>query len=76
MVLIVTYVLGPWAKKFLQPLGLDLPLRTIRVESLYWKLDELPNNTNSGISVIIPEEDNGCYIVPEYEYPGLIKVNT
>ena len=68
------YISGPWAKKFLQSLGLDLPLRIIRVESLYWEIDKLPNNASSGISVIVPEEDSGCYIIPEYEYPGLIKV--
>lgn len=66
--------LGPWAKKFLQPLGLDLPLRPVRVESLYWEIDTLPNNARSSVSLIDIEEDEGCYIIPEYEYPGLIKV--
>ena len=75
MVLIVIYVLGPWAKKFLQLLGLDLPLRTVRIESLYWELDEPSNDTSNGVSLVDTEEDDdGCYIVPEYEYPGLIKV--
>ena len=67
-------ILGPWAKKFLQPLGLDLPLRPVRVESLYWETDPVPSNVNNGVCIIGFEEDDGCYIVPEYEYPGLIKV--
>ena len=66
--------LGPWTKKFLQPLGLDLPLRPLRIENLYWEIDELPNNSRSSVSIICAEEDNDCYIIPEYEYPGLIKV--
>ena len=74
---------GPWAKKFLQPLGLDLPLKAIRIESLYWEADVLPNNARSSFynaTVNIcesseEEEDiDGCYMLPEYEYPGLIKV--
>ena len=48
------------------------------MESLYWEIDGQLNNTNSptgnGISVVVPEEGGGCYIIPEYEYPGLIKV--
>lgn len=51
-----------------------MPLRPIRIESLYWEIDEMPNIAKSGICIINIEEDEGCYIVPEYEYPGLIKV--
>ena len=67
-------ILGPWAKNFLQPLGLELPLRPVRVESLYWEIDAVPGSANSGVCIIGFEEDDGCYIVPEYEYPGMIKV--
>jgi len=60
---------------------LDLPLRTIRIENLYWEADELPNNARSNFNILIinipdgNEGTDGCYIIPEYEYPGLIKVN-
>ena len=61
------------------PLGLDLPLRTVRNESLYWEADELPNNGRSNFKIIIisdgSADTDGSYIIPEYEYPGLIKVN-
>ena len=62
----------------MEPLGLDLPLRTVRNESLYWEANELLNNARSNFNIVIisdgsPDTD-GCYIIPEYEYPGLVKV--
>ena len=66
--------LDPWVKKFLQPLRLDLPLRIVRVASLYWQIDTVPSNGDNGVCIIGFDEDDGCYIVPEYEYHGLIKV--
>jgi len=72
------YLLGPWAKKFLQPLGLDLPLRAIRKEHLYWKITPSPDNEWRGFDMVIIADDNsvydGFYVIPEYEYPGLVKV--
>ena len=69
---------GPWAKKFMELLGIDLPFRTIRNETLYWQADVLPNNGRSNFKIIIVSEKSeelyGTYIMPEYEYPGLIKV--
>ena len=69
---------GPWAKKFMEMLGIDLPFRTIRNETLYWKAHALPNNGRSNFKIIIVSEKSeelyGAYILPEYEYPGLIKV--
>lgn len=49
-------------------------MRPVRVESLYWEIDAVPGSANSGVCIIGFEEDDGCYIVPEYEYPGMIKV--
>jgi len=69
--------LGPWAKKALKPLGLDLPLRTVRKEHLYWKITPSPDNDGRGFEVVIVADDDvseGCYITPEFEYPGLVKV--
>lgn len=63
----------------MESLGLDLPLRTVRNESLYWESDVLPNNAKSDFKIVIVSDGNaetdGTYIIPEYEYPGLIKVN-
>ena len=62
----------------MEPLELDLPLRTIRNESLYWEADEVPNNGRSNFKLIIVSdgtaETDNSYVIPEYEYPGLIKV--
>lgn len=75
---VLTYS-GPWAKKFMEPLGLDLPLRTVRNESLYWGADVLLNNGRKNFKMIIisdgSADTDGAYIIPEYEYPGLLKVN-
>ena len=64
----------------MEPLGLDLPLRAVRNESLYWKADELPNNGRSNFKIVIVSDGDtdtdGSYIIPEYEYPGLVKVTT
>ena len=62
----------------MEPLKLDLPLRTIRNENLCWKADVVPNNGRSDFKLIIvcdgTAEADGSYIIPEYEYPCLIKV--
>ncbi|XP_065897170.1 peroxisomal sarcosine oxidase-like [Dysidea avara] len=74
----IVVTVGPWAKKVLKPLGLDLPLRTVRKEHLYWKITPLPDNDGRGFEVVIFADDDvseGCYITPEFEYPGLVKVN-
>ena len=64
----------------MEPLGIDLPLTNVRIETLYWKADALPNNRRSNFKIIIVSEESeqpyGCYLMPEYEYPGLIKVNS
>ena len=62
----------------MESLGIDLPLTNMRIESLYWKADALPNNGRSSFKIIIVSEGSeqpyGCYLIPEYEYPGLVKV--
>ena len=64
----------------MEALGIDLPLTNLRYETVYWKADALPNNGRSNFKIIIVSETNdepyGCYLMPEYEYPGLIKVNS
>ena len=67
-------------KKFMKPLGIDLPLTNVRIETAYWKADVLPNNGRSNFKTTVVSEEcdelYGCYLIPEYEYPGLIKVNS
>ena len=64
----------------MDPLGIDLPLTNMRIENLYWKADALPNNGRSNFKITVVSEESkhpdGCYLIPEYEYPGLIKVNS
>ena len=64
----------------MKPLGIDIPLTTLRYETVYWKADAVPNNGRSNFMIVIVSEKNdepyGCYLMPEYEYPGLIKVNS
>ncbi|XP_065897175.1 peroxisomal sarcosine oxidase-like isoform X2 [Dysidea avara] len=74
----VVITVGPWAKKFLELLGLDLPLRTVRNESLFWEADPLPDNGRRNFNIIIVsdgEDTDGCYMIPEHEYPGLVKIS-
>ncbi|XP_065897172.1 peroxisomal sarcosine oxidase-like isoform X2 [Dysidea avara] len=75
----IIITVGPWAKKVLKPLGLDLPLRTVRKEQLYWKITPLPDNGGRGFDIVViaddDDEHDGFYVIPEYEYPGLVKVN-
>ena len=56
---------------------MDLPLRTVRNESLFWEADPLPDNGRRNFNIIIVsdgEDTDGCYMIPEHEYPGLVKV--
>ena len=57
---------------------MDLPLRTVRKEHLYWKITPLPDSDGRGFDIVVIADDDGehdgFYIIPEYEYPGLVKV--
>ncbi|XP_039364145.1 peroxisomal sarcosine oxidase [Mauremys reevesii] len=67
---------GPWANKLLAPLGLQLPLQTLRINVCYWK-ETVPGAY--GVSANFP-----CFLVlcapphiyglPSNEYPGLVKI--
>jgi len=77
------YTLGPWSSKVLQPLGLDLPINVMKIDVLYWRVDEPDMFTpgrgdgNRSMGVFIFCKDTGhfdYYGLPAYEYPGLVKV--
>ncbi|KAM4699634.1 peroxisomal sarcosine oxidase [Discoglossus pictus] len=65
---------GPWVKKVLSPLGLELPLKTLRINVCYWK-EKIPGR--SGIQQDFPcflAVDHHIYGLPSQEYPGLMKI--
>ncbi|XP_077708097.1 peroxisomal sarcosine oxidase isoform X1 [Canis aureus] len=75
--LIIT--VGPWTNRLLRPLGIELPLQTLRINVCYWP-EKVPGSY--GVSQAFP-----CFLVldlsltphhiyglPSGEYPGLMKV--
>ncbi|KAM9118003.1 peroxisomal sarcosine oxidase [Pangshura tecta] len=66
---------GPWANKLLAPLGLQLPLQTLRINVCYWK-EKVPGAY--GVSANFPCFLALCtppiYGLPSNEYPGLVKI--
>ncbi|XP_053313029.1 peroxisomal sarcosine oxidase [Spea bombifrons] len=70
---------GPWAKKVLSPLGLQLPLKTLRINVCYWREK---NPGDSGILQNLPcflgmqlnGDQRDVYGLQSQEYPGLIKI--
>ena len=73
--------LGPWSSKLLRPLDLELPLKVIKVEVFYWKVDhpELctvgSSSRTMGMFSQSLEESISCYGIPCFEYSGLVKVS-
>ncbi|KAM8977048.1 peroxisomal sarcosine oxidase [Pelodytes ibericus] len=70
---------GPWAQNVLNPLGLQLPLKTLVINVCYWKektpgasglLESLP----CFLAMDLNGEKNEVYGLPSQEYPGLIKI--
>ncbi|CAM5164418.1 unnamed protein product [Eretmochelys imbricata] len=67
---------GPWANKLLAPLGLPLPLQTLRINVCYWK-EKVPGAY--GVSAHFPCflaicDPHHIYGLPSNEYPGLVKI--
>ncbi|XP_006891035.1 PREDICTED: peroxisomal sarcosine oxidase [Elephantulus edwardii] len=71
---------GPWTNRLLRPLGIQLPLQTLRINVYYWP-EKVPGS--HGVSKAFP-----CFIaldrnlaphyfygMPAGEYPGLMKVS-
>ncbi|XP_073524017.1 peroxisomal sarcosine oxidase [Phyllobates terribilis] len=70
---------GPWAQKVLSPLGLELPLKTLRINVCYWK-EKIPGrsgllqNFPTFLGVNLNGEEHEVYGLPSQEYPGLFKI--
>ncbi|XP_069801342.1 peroxisomal sarcosine oxidase [Dendropsophus ebraccatus] len=70
---------GPWAQKVLSPLGLELPLKTLRINVCYWK-EKIPSksgllqNFPTFLGVDLNGEELEVYGLPSQEYPGLFKI--
>uniref|UniRef100_A0A8C8S3Z1 Peroxisomal sarcosine oxidase n=1 Tax=Pelusios castaneus TaxID=367368 RepID=A0A8C8S3Z1_9SAUR len=70
---------GPWANKLLAPLGLQLPLQTLRINVCYWQ-EKVPGAY--GVSAHFPcllairanQASHHIYGLPSNEYPGLVKI--
>ncbi|XP_077150431.1 peroxisomal sarcosine oxidase isoform X1 [Ranitomeya variabilis] len=70
---------GPWAQKVLSPLGLELPLKTLRINVCYWKemipgRSGLLQNFPTFLGVNLNGEEHEVYGLPSQEYPGLFKI--
>ncbi|XP_047484408.1 peroxisomal sarcosine oxidase-like [Penaeus chinensis] len=63
---------GPWATEVLTPLGIDLPLKTVRLGVYYWKVKD--SSFPRGTICDMTDPHNFFYAVSPLEYPGLIKV--
>ncbi|XP_041052660.1 peroxisomal sarcosine oxidase [Carcharodon carcharias] len=69
---------GPWTNKLLNHLGLQLPLKTLRIVVCYWK-EKVPGTygIHKGFPCFIRISDSvqhHIYGLPSNEYPGLMKV--
>ncbi|XP_047565005.1 peroxisomal sarcosine oxidase [Lutra lutra] len=70
---------GPWTNRLLRPLGIELPLRTLRINVCYWR-EKVPGSY--GVSQAFPcflglglsLAPHHIYGLPSGEYPGLMKV--
>ena len=79
---------GAWSSKILKPLGVELPLKVMKIDVLYWQVtghlgdvftatSDGGHHSNHSMGVFInceDEEDIHFYGLPSYEYPGLVKV--
>ncbi|XP_074176059.1 peroxisomal sarcosine oxidase isoform X3 [Rhinolophus sinicus] len=69
---------GPWTNQLLRPLGIELPLQTLRINVCYWR-EKVPGSY--GVSQAFPcflglglsLAPHHIYGLPSREYPGLMK---
>ncbi|XP_067866509.1 peroxisomal sarcosine oxidase [Heterodontus francisci] len=69
---------GPWTNKLLNLVGLQLPLKTLRINVCYWK-ENVPGTygISKGFPCFVKISDSTqhhIYGLPSNEYPGLVKV--
>ncbi|KAM4823116.1 peroxisomal sarcosine oxidase [Urocitellus parryii] len=68
---------GPWTNQLLRPLGIELPLQTLRINVCYWR-EKVPGSYS--VSKAFPcflclnLAPHHIYGLPAGEYPGLMKV--
>ncbi|XP_004385410.1 peroxisomal sarcosine oxidase [Trichechus manatus latirostris] len=75
----VVITAGPWTNRLLSPLGIQLPLQTLRINVCYWR-EKVPGSY--GVSQAFPcflslgldLAPHHIYGLPAGEYPGLVKV--
>lgn len=68
---------GPWTNRVLRPLGIELPLQTLRINVYYWR-EKVPGSYS--VSQAFPcilslsQDPHYIYGLPASEYPGLMKI--
>ncbi|XP_066542854.1 peroxisomal sarcosine oxidase [Hoplias malabaricus] len=70
---------GPWANTLLKHVGLQLPLKVVKINVCYWKEKvpgsySLKNHFPCFIQLQPKEAEYDIYGIPSNEYPGLMKV--
>ncbi|CAI8021713.1 Peroxisomal sarcosine oxidase [Geodia barretti] len=73
----VVIAAGPWAPALCSSIGVDLPFKVKRVESIYWKVD----NADAYSSDIFPTtfgiaHGDTFYSIPVDEYPNMVKISS
>ncbi|XP_003469757.1 peroxisomal sarcosine oxidase [Cavia porcellus] len=68
---------GPWSNKLLQPLGIELPLQTLRINVCYWS-EKVPGSYSVSQTfpcfMCLDSDPYHVYGLPGGEYPGLMKI--
>ncbi|XP_007520515.1 peroxisomal sarcosine oxidase isoform X1 [Erinaceus europaeus] len=71
---------GPWTNRLLHPLGIQLPLQTLRINVCYWPEKALGSYSVSHafpcfLSLDSSDAPHHIYGLPSGEYPGLMKIS-
>nr|XP_036864302.1 peroxisomal sarcosine oxidase isoform X4 [Manis javanica] len=70
---------GPWTNRLLHPLGIELPLQTLRINVCYWQ-EKVPGSYSVSqafpclLGLGLSLTPYHIYGLPSGEYPGLMKV--
>lgn len=68
---------GPWTNRVLRPLGIELPLQTLRINVYYWR-EKVPGSYSVSQAfpcfISLGETPYYIYGLPSSEYPGLMKI--
>lgn len=68
---------GPWTNRVLRPLGIELPLQTLRINVCYWR-EKVPGSysVSQAFPCILGLDlaPHHIYGLPASEYPGLMKI--